>query len=261
MIPTKSATAQYETAQIGRASIEVLFQERPMRKIDEHAISPEVLLAKLLTPEQEKVLFFPVERYRLLCTRVLQVVQNLKSKVFLVTSAIAEEGKTLTSVNLAFALSSAANKKTLLIELDLRRPSLHRLLGLKTDTSESCFLNIDDWHESLWALRPNLHALVLRAPEEHPDELLHSDSMKQLLAQARREYDIIVIDSAPLLLTVDTHVLLPLVDHAMLVVRADHTPIDCSKDALGMLGEKGLGCILNDTKHMKYEEYYRAYYR
>lgn len=262
MVSMKSATAPLDTAMSGKTSMEALLQElRPLREVSARQIAPEVLLAQALTPEQERVLYFPVERYRLLGTRVLQVAQNQKSKMMLVTSAIAEEGKTLTAVNLAFALASAVSNRILLIEMDLRRPSLSRLLGLQADPSEPSFLEADDWRDCLWGLRPNLHALVLSSPLDRPDVLLNSESTRDLLAEARAEYDIVVIDSAPLLLTVDTHVLLPLVDHAMLVVRADHTPIACSQDALGMLGEKALGCILNDTKRMKYEEYYRAYYR
>lgn len=262
MTPTKSVIATCETSRAGNNRSDALLREiRPMRKVDDRRVSPDVLLAQPLTPEQEKVLYFPVERYRLLCTRILQVAQNLKSKVFLVSSAIAEEGKTLISVNLAYALGNVASKRTLLIEMDLRRPSLSRYLGMKANASEGSFLETDDWHESLWSLRPNLHALVLGAPVDRPDELLHSDATRRLLAEAREEYDVVLIDSAPLLLTGDTHVLMALVDHAVLVVRADHTPIACSRDALGMLGDKGLGCVLNDTRQMKYEEYYRAYYK
>jgi Mrp family chromosome partitioning ATPase len=84
--------------------------------------------------------------------------------------------------------------------------------------------------------------------------------MQELLLAAREEYDYVLIDSAPLLLAADTHALLPIIDQALLVIRANHTPIACCQDALKILGEKAVGCILNDVKRLKYETYYRGYY-
>lgn len=233
----------------------------PRRNIESRQVAAEVLLAHEVTPNREKLFYFAIERYRLLSTRVLQVVANLRSKMFLLTSAIAEEGKTLTSANLAYAISNAADRRVLVIDMDLRRPSLHRLLGIEAASEPVSYFEANDWREKLWQLKPNMHALVLTSPVDNPDETLHASATRLLLEQAREEYDVVIVDSAPLLLTVDTHVLLPMMDHAMLLVRADRTPIACTRDALDMLGEKALGCILNDVKTMKYEEYYRAYYR
>ena len=232
-----------------------------LRALDNTRVAKEVILAQDLSDEEKRDTFFAAERYRLLCTRVLQVTRSLKSQVFLVTSAIAGEGKTLTVTNLAYGLSSVEGKRTLLVDLDLRRPSMHRLLGVRPEASDCVFLEKqEDWRRSLFSLRPNLHALLALNAAEKPDELLHSEGMERFLAEAREEYDIILIDSAPLLVAVDTHVIVAMVDQALLVVRADSTPIDCAKDALAILGAKALGCVLNDVKRLKYEEYYRSYY-
>lgn len=232
-----------------------------MRVVDPACVSPKVILAHNTSPQWEREHYYSIERYRLLCARVFQVAKNLKTQVFLMASAIAEEGKTLTCANLAYAMSGVEGKRTLLLELDLRRPSLRFLMGLTPDPEEQLFLESKDWRKHLWQLRPNLHALIASRPSERPEEILYGDATRELIEQARQEYDYIFIDSAPLLLAVDSHVLLGQVDHALLVVRADHTPIACSQDALRALGDKALGCVLNDVKKIKYEEYYRSYYK
>jgi Mrp family chromosome partitioning ATPase len=92
-----------------------------------------------------------------------------------------------------------------------------------------------------------------------PDELLHGERFQTFLVEARKEYDFIIIDSAPLLAAADTHALIPLVDQALFVLRANRTPINFAQDALEILGKKTLGCVLNDVEEMKYKEYYGQY--
>lgn len=236
------------------------FDRVPRRKLDNSKIDKTVVLAQRLSRKEEKDFHFIIERYRLLCNRVAEIAKSCRSQVFLVTSALADEGKTLTSANLAFALAGIEGRRTLLIDLDLRRYSLHSLLGITPSTRDQPFLGPADWHDSLWSLRPNLHALLNTSPMDQPDQALHSEAMRTLIADAKAEYDYILIDSAPLLLAADTHALLSMIDHALLVVRADQTPIPCSQDALKVLGDKAVGCILNDVKRLKYESYYRGYY-
>jgi capsular exopolysaccharide synthesis family protein len=236
------------------------FLPEPTRKLDSSRIRDEVVLARRLSHQEEKNLHFVIQRYRLLCNRLVEVAQNLNCQVFLITSALAEEGKTLISANLAFALSGIEGKRTLLIDLDLRRYTMHSLLGVQPSQNDKLFLEAEDWHDCLWSLRPNLHALLSTKAADEPDQLLHSTAMQNLLIAARQEYDYVLVDSAPLLLAADTHALLPIIDQALLVVRADHTPIACSQDALKILGDKAVGCILNDVKRLKYESYYHGYY-
>ena len=231
------------------------------RTLDRTHIVREVVLAHDFSNEERRETFFAAERYRLLCTRVLQVCRSLRSQVFVVTSAIAGEGKTLTATNLAFGLSSVQGKRILLVDLDLRRPSMHRLLGVRPQPGDCSFLEKqEDWRSSLLAPRENLHVLLALNAADKPDELLHSESMERFLIEARNGYDIIVIDSAPLLVAVDTHVIISMADQALLVVRADSTPIECAREALTVLGAKAVGCVLNGVKRMKYEDYYRSYY-
>jgi len=231
-----------------------------IRKLDSSRISRSVVMAQQLSAKEKEDLHFVLQRYRLLGNRLMEAAKNLNGQVFLITSSLAQEGKTLTSANLAYALSGIEHKRTLIVDLDLRRYSLHALLGLDHSPEGRHFLEAGDWHGALWSLRPNLHTLISTKAAERPDELLHSATLVNILDEAKKEYDYILIDSAPLLLAADTHTLLPLIDQAMLVVRADHTPIACTQDALRVLGDKVIGCILNDVKRMKYEAYYHSYY-
>ena len=261
----RSELAAVETADRAKLSrsreVVSLEKKNAPRKIDERRLVRELVVSRPLSSVADQDLIPAAQRYKLLATRVLATARNLRSQVFLVTSATPEEGKSLTTLNLAYALSSVEGKRVLVVELDLRRPSMHRLLGLSALPEEETFLaREEDWHDSLWSLRPNFHALLAINPSSQPDELLHSAGMVKFLAEARKEYDIILIDSVPLMAAVDTHVLIPMVDQAMLVVRADQTPIECAQDALKILGNKALGCVLNDVKRMKYEDYYRGYY-
>lgn len=234
-----------------------------VREVDLN-VAPQVVLAH--TP---KVAGHPIrdeyrlaaERYQLLSTRVLQVGRTLGSRVFLVTSAIPNEGKTLTVTNLAFGLSCIGNKRVLLVEFDLRRPSMHRLLGINPEPGDGSFLARSiDWRRGLMRLRKGLDALLASNPCEQAHELLRSEATEIFLEQARREYDFVLLDSAPMLVAGDTHVLLPLVDQAIFVVRSGVSPIECAKEASDALGKKMLGCVFNDLKDLQHQEYYKGYY-
>lgn len=244
----------------GSHSGEGTIGSKHIKKLDSSRISRNVVMAQQLSAKEKEDLHFVLQRYRLLGNRLVEAAKNLNGQVFLITSSLAQEGKTLTSANLAYVLSGIEHKRTLIVDLDLRRFSLHALFGLDHSSEGMHFLEAGNWRNALWALRPNLHALISTKAAECPDELLHSATLVNILDEARKEYDYILIDSAPLLLAADTHTLLPLVDQAMLVVRADHTPIACTQDALRALGDKVIGCILNDVKRMKYESYYHSYY-
>lgn len=235
---------------------------RPLyRRIDSNVVASKVILARRSVAGLSEDKLLAAEQYRLLCTRILEVSRNQRSKIFLVTSAIAEEGKTLTSMNVAYGLSHVIGKRVLLVELDLRRPSMHKLLGVHPKSTDKSFLeSVEDWRESLWELRPNLNILLAMNPSLSPVEVMQGERMQRFVSEIRDDYDFIVIDSAPILVAADTHALLPVIDHALMVVRADHTPINCARDALAILGNKALGCVLNDLKKLKYDKHYSRYY-
>lgn len=193
-----------------------------------------------------------VEAFRMLRTN-LQFVDpdHKRSKVFVVTSAMPEEGKSTTAINLALTLAQA-DQKVLLIEADLRRPKLGEYMHLEPTVGLTTVLignvGVDE------AVQPwgadGLDILTSGATPPNPAELLQSHVMKGTLAQLRDEYDVIVIDAPPLLPVTDAALLAAQADGAIVVVRQGKT----TKDQLGEATErlrsvdaKILGVVLNMT--------------
>ena len=147
-----------------------------------------------------------------------------KSKVILTTSSIKGEGKTIVSSNLSKLLSDKYNK-VLLIGADLRNPQIHKYLDVKKTVlglSDYVFRNDIDWKKCL-IKRGNLDILLSGTIPPNPSDLLSSEKFDTLLKTLKKEYDCIVIDSAPCLLVSDTFELSKKVDATLYVLRANHT--------------------------------------
>lgn len=180
------------------------------------------------------------EMYRVLRASVSLLGDESKRKVVLFTSATPSEGKSLTSINFALA-AAAQGKKVLLIDLDLRKPAIHKTLGLRHDAHPVGVTELLAGRATLAeALFPGSGVkgldLILsgtRAP--NPGELLEAQKLSALLDEARALYDVVVLDSAPMLAVPDTRLIAPLADNRCLVVRAERTPIGAVEAAIGLL--------------------------
>ena len=230
------------------------------RILGEHKVSSRVLTATPLSENAPDCMVLAAEQYRLLRTRVIQICRSKRGNVLLITSALAGEGKTLTAINLSYSLASLENKRVLYVELDLRRPSAHTLLGLRSDAGSTTFLESKrPWQECIHKLTSNLDVLLAYNPSQTPNDTLHKDELAIFLTNASKQYDVVILDTAPLLATVDTEAVLPLVNSVLFLIRADKTPIDCVRDALALVGEKAVGIVLNGTNTLKYRDYYYGY--
>ncbi len=157
----------------------------------------------------------------------LGYVSKSDSKVFLITSTVKGEGKTIISVNLASILTES-NKKVLLIGADLRNPQIHKFINeSKTKLGLSDYLYRDDllWRKLL-IKHKNIDILLSGTIPPNPTELLSSSRIKDLIKEAEKTYDYIIIDSAPSLLVSDTFELSSIVDNTIYVVRFDYTERD-----------------------------------
>jgi capsular exopolysaccharide synthesis family protein len=160
------------------------------------------------------------------------------------------EGRTITSLNLAGALAQAPDARVVLIDADLRHPSIAHYLGLGSGTGLSTYL-LDTTQDSDAVLqRPGSIAFTVLpagATSSMPYELLKSPRMATLLAELRARYDYVLVDTPSALFFPDVGILRDLVDGFVLVARAHRTPRERLQDTLTVLGrERTLGVIFND---------------
>jgi polysaccharide biosynthesis transport protein len=203
------------------------------------------------------------ESYRALRTALL--LSNLGSppKVIMITSALPQEGKTTTSINCAVVLAQKG-VRVLLIDADLRRPSIHKTLGMGPRTGLSNVLTGSttlDQAITRTAVLPNLFVLPAGTPPPNPAELLASANMRDVLAQLREQYDHIVVDTPPSLSVTDAVVLSPRADAVVLVIRSGQTTKQAlrrSRDILAQVNAKVVGVLLNavDLSSPDYYYYY-----
>ncbi len=199
------------------------------------------------------------EQFRLLRTRVKALSKDFQLQTMLITSTLSGEGKTTVAANLAGSLSGVEGLRVLLADFDLRRPSLHTIFGVEPDRrSRASWLEGETpWQRATYQVNRRLDVLFGFDPLDEPDLLLQSSRLEKLLKEMKAEYDVMILDSAPMLAVADTHSLVPLVDCALFVLNADNTPIRGAREALTMLQDKVAGCVVNRIQHLKSEDYYR----
>ncbi len=181
-------------------------------------------------------------------------------RVILITSAIPAEGKTTVAVNLAVAMTEN-NARVLLVDADLRRPRVAQSLGLEGAVGLTTVL-VDDVSLNE-ARRPysttTLDLLLSGDVPPNPSELLSSDRMAQLLTELSTEYDVVIVDSAPVLSVADATLLAPNVDLILLVVDASKARkaqlAKCIR-ALEVTGAHISGIVLNRMKISRQRDYY-----
>jgi polysaccharide biosynthesis transport protein len=205
------------------------------------------------------------EAYRGLRTSVLLSSSGKPPKIFMFTSALAGEGKTATAVNTSI-IFARSGIKTLLIDLDMRRPSIAGYFGITSSRGMSHHLtgNCDLASEIRETEIENLFLLTAGQTPPNPAELLSSRLMDKALLLARNSFDHVIIDTAPVLSVTDALVLSPKVDGVVMVIRAGKTASDAVRRAtehLEQVGAKILGVVINgaDLRSGQYR-YYKYYY-
>ena len=204
------------------------------------------------------------ECYRSLRTSILLSALDSPPKVLLVTSPLPQEGKTTTSVNCAIVLAQRGSR-VLLVDADLRRPGVHRAFGFDRKGGLSTVLTGSTPIESVlrtYPEVPNLSIMPAGPPPPHPAELLDASKMRSLIAQWRKEYDHVIIDTPPALSVTDPVLLSVEADSIILVIRSGKT----TKDALRRAGEllwqvnaKVMGIVVNGIDLGSPDHYYYYY--
>ncbi|MCI0418811.1 MAG: CpsD/CapB family tyrosine-protein kinase [Acidobacteria bacterium] len=202
---------------------------------------------------------FPSEQYRTLKTKLYQMKNGGALRTVLITSAAAADGKTLTAVNLALTISQEIEQKVLLVDCDLRRPSVHKALGFPKTDGLADFLSqeMPSSKVMLTTRIPNFWVIPAGSVPENPAELLNTQKMKDFLASVSEQFDWVIIDSPPIVPLADAELLSSLVDGTLLVVRASQTPAESVTKAVQTLKNgKVLGVVFNGTKVSKKSNYY-----
>ncbi len=187
------------------------------------------------------------EQYRRLAAILHHSQLSTGLSVVMVSSAVPGEGKTLTSANLALTFSESYHRNVLLIDADLRRPALHSVFRVDNASGLSDGLAAEQEHKmALRQVSARLAILPAGKATSDPMARLTSDRMRRLLQEARGSFDWVIIDTPPVALLPDAHLLTSMTDGALLVVKAGSTPHYLVKRAMEALGhDRILGAVLN----------------
>jgi protein-tyrosine kinase len=208
------------------------------------------------------------EQYRKLAAILHHAQTERGLKVIMTSSALPGEGKSLTAVNLALTLSESYHRRVLLIDADLRRPTVQRIFGIPPISGLNEGLKAsEDRPMALTPVCERLFVLPAGRPEADPMSGLTSDRMRRLITQAAASFDWVIVDSPPVGLLPDASLLSAFVDGVLLVVRAGKAPFSLVKRTVDSIThERILGVVMNaiDLAHDRnaggYYEYYGAGY-
>lgn len=196
------------------------------------------------------------EQYRILCSRIDRLSRENGYKTIALTSSVKGEGKTLTSVNLAFSMAKDFGRHVLLMDFDFKHSSLSNLINRPRSKGFLDLLSNGSGIES--ATNPYLNGRldIVTTGKVTSDalKLYASGRTKEVIQQARKEYDFVFFDLPPVLATADVNIITEWIDGIILVVRARETPRDIVKKAVAG-ASKVIGVVLNDDK-----SYYSYYY-
>ena len=205
------------------------------------------------------------ERFKFIRGSLLMSNPGGPPKVILVTGPDKNAGKTFVACNLASSLAEL-NKKVLIIDADLRNPQVHRVFRVDNDMGLSSMLTGQSNGEHTGIVStaiPNLSLLPAGPASPTPSELLASTEMQGVLERCSRDFDFVLLDSAPLLPVFDSHVLTTRCDASLLVVRSGQTSyrdVNASLDAIERVGGKVRGVVLNAVDLDDYaQNYYYGY--
>jgi len=234
----------------------VLEDEGPLRPFAKGPSLPEHLLAaqRELNDEGDA---YTKEQFRMIRTRLVELMRVRPIRVLMVTSAMQGEGKTWVSANLAYSMSTLPNLRVLLVDADLRGAGLGTLFKMNPRTGLSDYLadgkNLNSVRvplETNLAVVPTLHV------GEGSAELLSGRRMRDFLDEALREHDLVVLDAPPVLSVADSQVLAALVDAAIVVVRAGSSPYDLVRNAIDLLKPKTVGVVVNGVDRLPFKNCY-----
>ena len=201
------------------------------------------------------------EEYRTLRTNISMKEFDKPMKLINIISANAQEGKTTTALNLA-AVYAQLQKKVLLIDLDLRLPTVHKKLGLKNRTGiTDILINKIDINKAIINYEHSFDVLLSGMKTPFTSELIQSDALQALLDVLKKAYDIVIIDCPPVNLVSDGIILSKYCDGTIFCVATNHDEkkeLEQAKELLENVGANVIGVVMTRTELKK--RYYDSYY-
>ena len=204
------------------------------------------------------------ENYRTIRTTLLLSAPDSKPQTIAVTSALPQEGKTVTISNLGVTLAQAG-KRVVIVDADLRKPRQHRIFKVRNTSGLTTYLTGGiGLKEILQALSiPNLYLITAGPVPPNPVELLGSEKMAPMLDELKKVFDYILLDTPPVLAVSDALVMGPSLDGVILIVWGGKTSRDAVRSAREMLDKhkiKCVGVIINNVQVCDYDHYYMSRY-
>jgi capsular exopolysaccharide synthesis family protein len=229
-------------------------QAEPATTPPEREVNLDRHLVTALAPQS-----MAAEQYRSLRTRITRIENGRAVRVVIVTSPGKGDGKSLTAANVALAMAEEFSQRVLLIDADLRRPSVHHLFDIPetpglTDvlvgaaTLDDALVTVADHH---------LTILPSGVPPTHPAELLGSAAMRRMIDTLRTRFDRLILDMPPVAPLADVNIAASIADGILMIVRAGRTQKPAIERALaGLDMTKVLGLVLNEVgAEATYQDY------
>jgi non-specific protein-tyrosine kinase len=204
--------------------------------------------------------------YKVLRTKIQHLTCLKGLNTVMITSPQPGEGKTVTVVNLALTFAMAYNQTVLLVDCDLRRQNIHKVLGFENDLNLIDYL-VDERPLSELIVWPGIDKLTLISGDRTIDssaELLGSPRMQNLMGELKSRYPdrYVLVDTTPLLVGADAVALTPHVDCIVMVIEEGQTSMRSVQKAVDMIPrEKFIGFVINRQKMSSSKDYYSYYYR
>ena len=205
------------------------------------------------------------EHFKVLRASIFHPPEGREIKSILITSAMEQEGKTMTVCNLAVSIAQSVNPYVLVIDADARRPNVHNMLGMENRIGLTDYLESESNLSNFLQKSPIPKLTVLTAGSQvrNPAEIMTSEKMYSLLEETRQRYDdrFIIVDSPPAILAAETITLSKYVDGVILVVRYAVSTREAVEEAVNRIGrEKILGIVFNAFEvPPRRQSYYRKY--
>ncbi len=252
---TEQPLSEQSVSGVAQETQQIEYSETRNINVSEHLLKKNRIVAGIDDDPR-------ADLYKMLRTKVLQKMQINNANVLAITSPKRGEGKSTIAINLAISIAMDANYSVLLVDLDLRNPSIHSYLGLPAEPGLSDYFAGDKTISEL-LVHPGFEKMVILPAGQaikRSSDLLSMPKMLELASELKQRYPdrIVVVDLPPLLQTDDAMIFMPNVDACMLVIAEGESSEDDVKQSIIMIDkDKYIGIVLNKSMedHTASEEY------